>query len=104
MPNQLVAVLADPLLQKFLLLRPNAEGASRISNWLMACLGDVASGDADSDLLLDMLEVVHDFALATKVCRLNQAVTLLQLTLATGIAAVIVDIFCSILHHLGRFE
>lgn len=67
LPNQLVAVLADPLLQKFLLLRPNIEGASRISNWLMACLGDVASGDADSGLLLDMLEVVHDFAVATKV-------------------------------------
>jgi centromere protein I len=62
-----VAVLADPLLQKFLLLRPDAEGSSRISNWLMACLGDVASGDADSDIFLDMVEIIHDYAVATKV-------------------------------------
>ncbi|KAL2023816.1 hypothetical protein VTK56DRAFT_1083 [Thermocarpiscus australiensis] len=66
LPTQLVAVLADPLLQKFLLLRPDAEASSRISNWLMACLGDVASGDADSNLFLDMLEVIHDYAVSTK--------------------------------------
>ncbi|KAL2257629.1 hypothetical protein VTK26DRAFT_9381 [Humicola hyalothermophila] len=66
LPNQLVAVLADPLLQKLLVLRPDAEAASRITNWLMACLGDVASGDSGSDFLLDMLEVIHDFAVATK--------------------------------------
>ncbi|KAK4104940.1 Mis6-domain-containing protein [Parathielavia hyrcaniae] len=66
LPTQLVAVLADPLLQKLLLLRPDAEGSSRISNWLMACLGDVASGDAESDIFLDMLEVIHDYAVATK--------------------------------------
>ncbi|GAB1315001.1 Mis6-domain-containing protein [Madurella fahalii] len=66
LPTQLVAVLADPLLQKFLLLRPDAEASSRITNWLMACLGDVASGDADSGLLLDMLEVAHDYAMSTK--------------------------------------
>ncbi|KAJ4302232.1 hypothetical protein N0V88_002368 [Collariella sp. IMI 366227] len=66
LPAQLVAVLADPLLQKFLLLRPDGEASSRISNWLMACLGDVASGDVDSDLLLDMLEVIRDYAVAIK--------------------------------------
>ncbi|SPQ21101.1 4d504f6a-7a4e-4e2a-8907-bdb054c8297e [Thermothielavioides terrestris] len=66
LPTQLVAVLADPLLQKLLLLRPDAEASSRISNWLVACLGDVASGDADVDLLLDMIEVIHDYAVATK--------------------------------------
>ncbi|KAK3995030.1 centromere protein I [Cladorrhinum sp. PSN332] len=66
MPTQLVAVLADPLLQKFLLLRPDAEAFSRVSNWLMACLGDVASGDADPGFWLDMVEVIHDYALSTK--------------------------------------
>ncbi|AEO56897.1 hypothetical protein MYCTH_100290 [Thermothelomyces thermophilus ATCC 42464] len=66
LPSQLVAVLADPLLQKFLFLRPNAEASSRISNWLMACLGDVASGDADSEIFLDMVEVIHDYVVATK--------------------------------------
>lgn len=68
LPTQLVAVLADPLLQKLLLLRPDAAGSSRISHWLMACLSDVASGDADADLLLEMLEVIHDYAVAIKVC------------------------------------
>jgi centromere protein I len=33
----------------------------------MACLGDVASGDADSAIFLDMVEVIHDYAVATKV-------------------------------------
>jgi centromere protein I len=62
-----VAVLADPLLQKLLLLRPDAEASARISNWILACLADVASGDAGPELLLDMLEVVHGYAVATKV-------------------------------------
>ncbi|KAK3906525.1 centromere protein I [Staphylotrichum tortipilum] len=66
LPSQLVAVLADPLLQKFMLLRPDAEASSRISNWLTACLADVASGDAETGLLLDILDVVHPYALATK--------------------------------------
>ncbi|KAL2156854.1 hypothetical protein VTH06DRAFT_3060 [Thermothelomyces fergusii] len=66
LPSQLVAVLADPLLQKLLFLRPDAEASSRISNWLMACLGDVASGDADSEIFLDMVEVIHDYVVATK--------------------------------------
>lgn len=63
-----MAVLADPLLQKFLYLRPNVEASSRVSNWLMACLGDIASGDADSEIFLDMVEVIHDYVVATKVC------------------------------------
>ncbi|KAK0739800.1 Mis6-domain-containing protein [Apiosordaria backusii] len=66
MPSQLVAVLADPLLQKFLLLRPSEQASQRISNWLMACVGDVASGDADPSFLLDMVEVIHDYVLSTK--------------------------------------
>ncbi|KAL2129135.1 hypothetical protein VTI74DRAFT_8183 [Chaetomium olivicolor] len=66
LPTQLVAVLADPLLQKFLLLRPDGEASSRVSNWVLACLQDVASGDADSVLLFDMLEVIHDYAVSIK--------------------------------------
>ncbi|KAK4148115.1 Mis6-domain-containing protein [Dichotomopilus funicola] len=66
LPTQLVAVLADPLLQKFLLLRPDAEASSRVSNWLMACLGDVSSGDADSEIFLEMVEVINSYAVATK--------------------------------------
>ncbi|KAK4240494.1 centromere protein I [Achaetomium macrosporum] len=66
LPTQLVAVLADPLLQKFLLLRPDAEAFSRIANWLMACLDDVARGDADPAYLEDLLVVIHDYAVSTK--------------------------------------
>jgi centromere protein I len=73
LPTQLVAVLADPLLQKFLLLRPDVEASSRVSNWLMACLGDVASGDADAEIFLDMIEVIHDYAVATKVCAIARS-------------------------------
>lgn len=67
LPTQLVAVLADPLLQKLLLLRPNAEGFSRVSNWVMACLGDVASGDGDFNILLDMIDVIQEYTSRTKV-------------------------------------
>lgn len=68
LPTQLVAVFADPLLQKLLLLRPNAEGDSRVSNWVTACMGDVASGDGDINLLLDMIDVIHEYTASTKVC------------------------------------
>jgi centromere protein I len=67
LPTQLVAVLADPLLQKLLLLRPDGEGFSRVSNWVMSCMGGVLDGDADAGLLLDMAEVIHDYASHTKV-------------------------------------
>jgi hypothetical protein len=67
LPSQLVAVLADPLLQKFMLLRPSAEGVGRVCNWVWACVSDVANGDADAGLLLDVVKVMHDYALATKV-------------------------------------
>ncbi|KAK1775782.1 Mis6-domain-containing protein [Copromyces sp. CBS 386.78] len=66
LPTQLVAVLADPLLQKLMLLRPDAEGLSRVYNWVTACLDDVRSGDADPSLLLDMVDIIHDYVVSTK--------------------------------------
>lgn len=68
LPTQLVAVLADPLLQKLLLLRPDAEGLTRVNNWVTACLDDVRSGDADPNMLLDMVDIIHDYVVSTKVC------------------------------------
>lgn len=70
LPNQLVAVLADPLLQKLLLLRPDATADARISNWLESSIADAAD-DAQADdgsALLDLLELVHDHAEQTQVC------------------------------------
>lgn len=49
------------------MLRPDAEAFSRISNWLTACLDDVARGDADPSTLLDLADIVHEFVLSTKV-------------------------------------
>ncbi|OAA64506.1 mis6 domain containing protein [Niveomyces insectorum RCEF 264] len=64
LPNQLVAVLADPLLQKLLLLRPAEDAFARVDHWLMACIASAASGDGGRDSeLMDLLEVVHDYTL-----------------------------------------
>jgi centromere protein I len=67
LPNQLVAVLADPLLQKLLILRPNADSDQRIANWLNAVLEDVIQGDADQDTMWEVLEVLKQFVVQTKV-------------------------------------
>ena len=68
LPNQLVAVLADPLLQKLMLLRPSAESDQRITNWLNAVLQDVIDGDADETTLFDILDILRDYVVSTKVC------------------------------------
>ena len=67
LPSQLVAILADPLLQKLLLLRPDAEAAARIGNWLSAMLNDMACGDTDSGTAEDVLEHVAAYISQTKV-------------------------------------
>jgi centromere protein I len=41
LPSQLAAVLEDPLLQKYLALRPSATSDDRINNWLAAYLDDL---------------------------------------------------------------
>ncbi|CEJ81095.1 hypothetical protein VHEMI01241 [[Torrubiella] hemipterigena] len=66
MPNQLVAVLADPLLQKLLILRPSAEANQRIANWLNAVMQDIIEGEADYATLWEVLSVVRDFVVQTK--------------------------------------
>ncbi|UNI19003.1 hypothetical protein JDV02_005226 [Purpureocillium takamizusanense] len=66
LPNQLVAVLVDPLLQKLLVLRPSAEADRRVANWLGGVLREVADGDADEDTLWEVLEVVRDYVTQTK--------------------------------------
>ncbi|KAK0627038.1 Mis6-domain-containing protein [Immersiella caudata] len=66
LPTQLVAILADPLLQKLMLLRPDAEGFSRISNWLTSSMSEIASGDADPSTFLDLVEIIHEYTASTK--------------------------------------
>lgn len=67
LPSQLVAVLADPLLQKFLLLRPDEEAFTRISNWLAGVLRDIRTGDADSSTIVDVLGVLQEYVHVSKV-------------------------------------
>lgn len=67
LPSQLVAVLADPLLQKFLLLRPDEEAYTRINNWLSAALQDIRTGDADSKTIADVLGVLYEYVTLSKV-------------------------------------
>ncbi|KAK7402838.1 hypothetical protein QQX98_011398 [Neonectria punicea] len=66
MPNQLVAVLADPLLQKLVLLRPNDESDQRIANWLNSALQDVIDGDAEESMLFDVLDILREYVVSTK--------------------------------------
>lgn len=67
LPNQLVAVLADPLLQKLATLRPAAESHRRVANWLGSALRDSFDGDADQATLWGVLEVTRDYVVQTKV-------------------------------------
>ncbi|KAF9771481.1 hypothetical protein IL306_010897 [Fusarium sp. DS 682] len=66
LPNQLVAVLADPLLQKLMLVRPSSESEQRVANWLNGVLQDVHDGDADETTFFDMLDILRDYVDSTK--------------------------------------
>lgn len=59
-------MLADPLLQKLLVLRPSAEADRRVANWLAGVLREVADGDADEETLWEVLEVVREYVAQTK--------------------------------------
>ncbi|EPE09405.1 mis6 domain-containing protein [Ophiostoma piceae UAMH 11346] len=74
LPNQLVAVLVDPLLQKLLLLRPSEEAFVRVENWLIACVLSAANDDTDREELMDLIEVIHDYITSTKVGEAYDAV------------------------------
>ncbi|KAJ4010282.1 hypothetical protein NW766_008151 [Fusarium irregulare] len=66
LPNQLVAVLADPLLQKLMVLRPSIESDQRIANWLSSALQDVKDGDADEATFFELLDILRDYVISTK--------------------------------------
>lgn len=66
LPNQLIAVLGDPLLQKLLTLKPQAEAYRRTSNWLASYGQDLTSGDSGIDHT-DGLEILKAYVSRTKV-------------------------------------
>ena len=71
LPNQLVAVLDDPLLQKLLLLRPGDDSQRRVNNWIADCVQEGAH--QDPSVLAAMLEPIHRYVTQTKVCHAPDA-------------------------------
>jgi centromere protein I len=69
LPNQLVAVIGDPLLQHLLQLKSNEVMLLRIDNWLTAFFEDQLEDGAHtgSTQLLDMLASIRDYTRFTKV-------------------------------------
>lgn len=67
LPNQLAAVLADPLLQKLVLLRKDYLITRRIVHWVEAALDDVLTGTADTKTFVDTMEVLDDYVSSVKV-------------------------------------
>jgi centromere protein I len=68
LPNQLVSVIGDPLLQNLLQLKSNENIKRRIDNWLTAFFEDqLESGGYAGSTLLDMLVAIKDYANFTKV-------------------------------------
>ncbi|CZR60000.1 related to Mis6 domain protein [Phialocephala subalpina] len=66
-PNQLVAVLDDPLLQKFLHLRSSDVDSSRIDGWLIAFFEDqLQNPDAGEGNTIEMLEAILNYTRYTK--------------------------------------
>ena len=68
LPNQLVAVIGDPLLQKFLQLKSSELTFSRIDNWLLAFFEDQLQSLGPSEtLILPMLVAIRDYTHYIKV-------------------------------------
>lgn len=67
-PNQIVAVIADPLLQKFLQLRQIDTNAKRVDSWLFAFFEDQLQNPDKGDVrVLEMLQAILDYAKSTRV-------------------------------------
>lgn len=66
MPDHLVAVLVDPLLQKFMLVRPDKDW-HRAWAWMDMQITEILNGDADEAALGNCLKVISEYAQATKV-------------------------------------
>ena len=66
-PNQLVAVIGDPLLQKFLQLRSSEDYQRRIDNWLLSFFEDRLKSSESEAKVLDMLNAILGYTQFTKV-------------------------------------
>ncbi|PBP17696.1 hypothetical protein BUE80_DR011629 [Diplocarpon rosae] len=67
-PNQLVAVINDPLLQKFLQLRFSDNNSRRIDSWLLAFFDDqLQTPETGERLVLEMLSAVLGYTRHAKI-------------------------------------
>ncbi|KAL0943647.1 mis6 domain-containing protein [Colletotrichum truncatum] len=66
LPNQLAAVLADPLLQKFIALKKDSAASKRVVLWIDATLEDVLNGNADEKHFRDTLEILEEYVYRVK--------------------------------------
>lgn len=71
-PGQLISLLTDPLLQKFVELNPSPIVSSRIKLWLSTCLEEqynaIREGTADNQYFSEILDGLLQHARYTKVC------------------------------------
>ncbi|KAI0119997.1 Mis6-domain-containing protein [Nemania sp. FL0031] len=65
LPNQLIAILHDPLLQKLLFLRPQAQAHLRACHWLSSYAQDMMAADSEVHLA-DILNILKSYVTATK--------------------------------------
>lgn len=72
LPDHLVAVLVDPLMQKFMMLRPDKD-LKRASAWMDIQIAEILNGDADEEVITNTLTVIHEYARSTKVGTCNLA-------------------------------
>ncbi|KAK2019837.1 Mis6-domain-containing protein [Colletotrichum eremochloae] len=66
LPNQLAAVLADPLLQKFIALKNDRAASKRVVHWIDAILEDVLNGNADEKLFRETMDVLAEYVSRVK--------------------------------------
>ena len=68
LPNQLVAVLGDPLLQKFLQLKSSPAVLRRVDSWLIAFFeAQLEDSGSAENAILEMLSAIREYARYTKV-------------------------------------
>ena len=67
LPNQIVAAIGDPLLQKFLQLKTSDSTSRRLDNWLLAFFEDQLENLGSEPVMLEMLAAIRDCAQYTKV-------------------------------------
>lgn len=76
-PGQMISLLTDPLLQKYVDLKPSPLVSARIDLWLATCLEDLyenqVKGIGDSSFLSDILDGLCRHTQYTKVSLLKEA-------------------------------